>query len=133
MASTSHVTMAERSAITGAVSAAYFTFYGTSLSFAATEGAHLAISRAISEAMLEGIIEAVERFIPSFALHLADSVRIDLACGIVTSTVNTIMGRFTGYNALDDRSTGGFLRSVVYNTAFSTAADFIMSFKKLIH
>lgn len=133
MASTSHATMAERSALTGAVSAAYYMFYGTSLGFGATEGAHLAISRAISEAMLEGIIEAVERFIPSFALHLADSARIDLACGIVTATVNTIVGRFSGYNALDDRSTAGFARSVVYNSAFSAASDVIMSFRKLIH
>lgn len=132
MASASHTTLSLRAALTGAVSTMYYSYIGASFEFALGEGAHLAVSRAVAESLLEGVIEAIEKFIPSFALHLADSARIDLATAILTGAVNSVAGRFTGYNYLDDKEVSGFVRGVVYNAGFCGAADVITSFTGLM-
>lgn len=129
---TSHITLVERSVATGVVSALYYNYLGSAIQYAAAEGAHIAVSRAIAESLLEHIIEAVERFIPAFALHLADSARVDLAGDIITGVVNTTLGRFTNYNYIDDREMSGFFRGVIYNTIFAAVADIATSFKSLV-
>lgn len=129
---TSHITLVERSAATGAVTALYYNYLGAGIQYAAAEGAHIAVSRAIAESLLEHIIEGIERFIPAFALHLADSARVDLAGDIATAIVNTTLGRFTNYNYIDDREMSGFFRGVIYNTVFAAVADIATSFKSLV-
>ncbi len=132
MAAISHLTLPARSALSGLVSTMYYTYLGAGVQFAVGEGAHLAVARAVSESLLEGVIEAIEHFIPSFALHLADSARVDLATAILTGAVNSVAGRFTGYNYLDDEGASGFVRGIIYNAAFCGAADVISSFTGLI-